>query len=160
MAQKQALLVMRARVLVDQGQFANAAALVPVSAVPTNFQYLLTFDQATGDNQLWSLNISQGRYTVGDSVDATGVMKNALPFASAGDPRVRGGEHEEGGRSTARLGCSARAVFAQRTDPVPLVSGIDARLIEAEAKLNANDFAGMMTILNALRTARARSSGT
>ncbi len=44
-AQKQALLVMRARVLVDQGQFANAAALVPVSAVPTNFQYLLTFDQ-------------------------------------------------------------------------------------------------------------------
>jgi hypothetical protein len=33
-----------------------------------------------------------------------------------------------------------------------LVSGIDARLIEAEAKLNANDIAGMMTILNALRT--------
>jgi hypothetical protein len=33
-----------------------------------------------------------------------------------------------------------------------LVSGIDARLIEAEAKLNANDFAGMLTILNALRT--------
>ncbi len=36
---------MRARMLVDLGQFANAAALVPVSAVPTNYQYLLTFDQ-------------------------------------------------------------------------------------------------------------------
>ena len=36
-----------------------------------------------------------------------------------------------------------------------MVSGIDARLIEAEAKLNANDIAGMMTILNALRTRAA-----
>ncbi len=48
-AQKQALLVMRARVLVDQGQFANAAALVPVTAVPTNFQYLL--DVRPGDGR-------------------------------------------------------------------------------------------------------------
>ena len=32
-------------------------------------------------------------------------------------------------------------------------SGIDARLIEAEAKLQAGDIAGMMTILNALRAA-------
>src|SRR5262249_34911099 len=40
-----------------------------------------------------------------------------------------------------------------RDDPVPVASGIDARLIEAEAKLQGNDIAGMMTILNALRTA-------
>ena len=32
-----------------------------------------------------------------------------------------------------------------------MVSGIDARLIEAEAALNASDFGGMTTILNALR---------
>jgi len=36
------------------------------------------------------------------------------------------------------------------------VSGIDARLIEGEAKLGSGDFAGMMTILNALRTAPPR----
>jgi len=150
-AQKQALLVMRARVLVDQGQFAQAAALVPATAVPTNFQYLLTFDQATGDNQLWSLNISAGRYTVGDSVDLTGVVKNALPFASSGDPRVAVANPKKVGfDGTTSL--FNQGVFAQRTDPVPLVSGIDARLMEAEAKLNANDIAGMMTILNALRT--------
>jgi hypothetical protein len=35
---------------------------------------------------------------------------------------------------------------------VTLVNGVDARLIEAEAKLQANDIAGMMSILNALRT--------
>ncbi len=150
-AQKQAVLVMRARVLVDQGQFANAAALVPVSAVPTNFQYLLTFDQSTGDNQIWSLNISAGRYTVGDSFDVTGVVKNALPFASAGDPRVAAVNTKKVGFD-GTTGLFSQGAFAQRTDPVPLVSGIDARLIEAEAKLNANDIAGMMTILNALRT--------
>jgi hypothetical protein len=150
-AQKQALLVMRARVLVDQGQFAQAAALVPVSAVQTNFQYLLTFDQSTGDNQIWSLNISAGRYTVGDSFDIAGVLKNALPFASSGDPRIAVANPKKVGfDGTTSL--FNQGVFAQRTDPVPLVSGIDARLIEAEAKLNAGDFAGMMTILNALRT--------
>ena len=150
-AQKQAVLVLRARVLVDQGQFAQAAALVPVSAVATNMQYLLTFDQATGDNQLWSLNISAGRYTVGDSVDATGVIKNALPFASSGDPRIGATNPKKVGfdGTTALIN---QGVSAQRSDPVPLASGIDARLIEAEAKLNANDIAGMMTILNALRT--------
>jgi len=40
-----------------------------------------------------------------------------------------------------------------RDDPIPMASGIDARLIEAEAMLNASDFAGMMSILNALRAA-------
>jgi hypothetical protein len=35
-----------------------------------------------------------------------------------------------------------------------MVSGIDARLIEAEARLNAPDIAGMLTILNQLRADR------
>ena len=33
------------------------------------------------------------------------------------------------------------------------LNGLDARLIEAEGKLKANDFAGMIAILNALRAA-------
>jgi len=37
-------------------------------------------------------------------------------------------------------------------DPMVLASGVDARLTEAEAKLNANDIPGMMAILNDLRT--------
>src|SRR5205085_12642110 len=36
-------------------------------------------------------------------------------------------------------------------DPLVIASGIDARLIEAEAKLVGGDIAGMMTILNTLR---------
>ncbi|MGH7618690.1 MAG: hypothetical protein ACREPM_15830, partial [Gemmatimonadaceae bacterium] len=50
-------------------------------------------------------------------------------------------------------------VWANRNDPVPLVSGIDARLIEAEGKLQTGDYAGMMTILNALRTSAQTIGG-
>jgi hypothetical protein len=40
-----------------------------------------------------------------------------------------------------------------REDPVSLVNGLDARLIEAEALLQLNDFVGMTGILNTLRLA-------
>lgn len=35
---------------------------------------------------------------------------------------------------------------------MPIAAGLDTRLIEAEAKLQAGDYAGMMITLNALRT--------
>jgi len=149
---RQASLVLRARISVDQGQIAAAAALVPASAVPTTFQYLLTFDQTSGDNQIWSLNISQGRYTVSDSSDVGGTIKNALPFASANDPRVPVIKSTSTKPFDGTTPLFLQQIWASRNDPVPLVSGIDARLIEAEARLQAGDFAGMMTILNALRT--------
>jgi len=148
-AVKQAALVARARVYIDQAKFAEAAALVPASAVPTSYQYLLSFAQTSGDNQIWSFNTNQGRYTVADSFDASGVIKNALPFISAKDPRVPVTDAKKKGFD----GQTNLFNFTiARSDPSPLVSGIDARLIEAEAKLKANDIAGMMTILNALRT--------
>jgi hypothetical protein len=101
---------------------------------------------------------------VGDSFDTSGLIKNALPFASANDPRVlvdgtTGGSSPLGksfdtATNFVRLKLpSSGAQMYGRTEPTPIVSGIDARLIEAEAKLNANDIPGMMAILNALRGA-------
>jgi hypothetical protein len=147
-----AALIGKARVLVDQGSYAAAAALVPVSAVPTNFQYLLTFDQTSGDNQFWSLNVNIPRYVVSDSADVAGVIGNALPFASSKDPRVPAIAPAKATGFDGVTPLVTQQIWKNRNDPVPLVSGIDARLIEAEAALNANDFAGMMTMLNALRT--------
>jgi hypothetical protein len=46
----------------------------------------------------------------------------------------------------------AQQIWLNRNDPVPVATGLDARLIEAEAKLKANDIPGMMATLNALRT--------
>ena len=84
--------VAKARAQVDLGNFAAAAALV--ADVPTNYQYLLTFSQTTRDNQEWVGNgsASVARFVVGDSFDLIGgqknIINNAIPFASAGDPRV------------------------------------------------------------------------
>ena len=147
--------VAKGRVLVEQGKFTEAAAAV--ANVPTSFQLLATFSLTSGSNQIWSLNTSAKRWTVGDSFDVSGIIKNSLPFASAKDPRIPVTGTTLGTSPAGRgFDNSTNFVFTTlwaRTDPTPILSGIDARLIEAEAKLNANDFAGMMTILNALRTA-------
>jgi hypothetical protein len=87
----------------------------------------------------------------------TGVIKNSLPFASAKDPRVPVTGTTLGTSPAGRgFDGSTNLVYTTlwaRTDPTPILSGIDARMIEAEAKLKAGDVAGMMAILNALRAA-------
>jgi hypothetical protein len=146
--------VLKGRILIEQGKFPEAAAAV--ASVPTNFQLLATFSLTSGSNQIWSLNTSAKRWTVGDSFDVTGIIKNSLPFASSKDPRIPVTGTTLGTSPAGRgFDNATNFIFTTlwaRTDPTPIWSGIDARLMEAEAKLNASDFAGMMTILNALRT--------
>jgi len=150
---KNAAAVAKGRVLVDQGKFAEAAAAV--AGVPTSYTYNVTFSQATNDNNIWGLAgqvATRARFVVGDSVDAQGTLKNALPFASAKDPRIPVGVAPNGGKSIDGITPLVfQQIWLNRSDPIPVATGIDARLIEAEAKLNANDIAGMMAILNALR---------
>ncbi|MGH7620592.1 MAG: hypothetical protein ACREPM_25540, partial [Gemmatimonadaceae bacterium] len=50
-------------------------------------------------------------------------------------------------------------IWKNRDDAVALASGIDARMIEAEAKLNGGDIPGMMAILNAARATPPRLGG-
>ncbi len=160
-AVRNASLVTKARLLVDMGQQAQAAALVPVATVPTAFQYTQSFSVATTDNGNWSFNNSQGRYTVSDSAQVVNgqqsVIKNALPFVSANDPRVPTKAGTAFSPAIKPFDTSTpmfvQQIWSGRSDPIPVVSGLDARLIEAEGKLKANDIAGMMTILNALRAA-------
>jgi starch-binding outer membrane protein, SusD/RagB family len=149
----QAASIAKARALMNLGQSAAAAPFVTVANVPTSFAYMLTFDQTTGDNNLWSLNNSAGRYTVSDSVDnITGQIPNALPFVSAKDPRVPTASPTTPKPFDGVTPLKTQQLWPNRSDPVPLVSGIDARLFEAEAHMNTGDFAGMVAILNALRT--------
>ena len=165
---RQASLILKARILVDKGQFAAAAALVPSSAVPTTYQYVFTTSPAstavTEDNGHWQVQFSTARLTVGDSFDILNgkpnLIKNALPFVSANDPRV---PIKKGAATAAEDGATPMyysLLWQNRDDPIPMVSGIDARLIEAEAALNASDFAGMMTILNTLRSASQKIANT
>ena len=158
---RRALLVTKARALVGLDRQAEAAALLGTSAVPSSFVYEVTYAVSSGDNVLWSQPRSSFRYTVGDSVEGNGrnlLVRNATPFFSAEDPRVpvtylttNGGRDTtkaQDGRTFVRV----TSLWARST-PVPVVNALDARLIEAEALLKAQDIPGMMTILNALRAA-------
>jgi starch-binding outer membrane protein, SusD/RagB family len=144
----------KARTLLNLGRFADAGTAV--SGVPTNFRFDATFSLTAGNNQIWALNTSAKRWTVGDSFDITGVIRNSLPFASANDGRLPVTGATLGANTGVGKGFDGQTNFVfqrnyGRTDPTPIISGVDARLIEAEARLQANDIPGMMTILNALR---------
>lgn len=141
-------LVSKARAQVDLADFTGAAQTV--ASVPTSFQYNFTYSQTTFDNEWWVMGPSVKRYTAGDSVDVAGRIFNAIPFTQLADPRVSVTDT----KSTSEDNTSN---FFQinnwgRDDPIPVASGIDARLIEAEALLRNNDITGMMAILNTLRT--------
>jgi len=157
--------VLKARVLIDKDKANAGAAAALVATVPTGYVYDMTFSSASDANGMWSLNNSTARISVADSFDIVGgavnVIKNALPFASANDPRVPVCNGDV---------CSPKVVaedqvtrpfyvgllYKGQFDPLVLASGIDARLYEAEAKLQAGDVPGMLTILNALRQAFPR----
>lgn len=160
-AVRNAIQIARGRTFVNLGGAANfASAAAAVANVPTTYQYLQTFSLTTADNAVWSLNNNAKRWVVGDSFDTGGIISNAIPFASANDPRV-----PKTGTTINSLLLRAfdtntwlvsQGIYG-RTDPVPLATGIDARLIEAEARLQVQDITGMMTILNTLRTTSQRN---
>ena len=148
-AVRNAVIVEKARAQVDLGQF--AAAATAVASIPTSFEYNLNFSNTTSDNQWWVLGPSIERYALGDSIDTSGPVLNAIPFASLNDPRVPV-------NNTGKAGEDNQTIFvwtdrlAGRDDPLAIASGIDARLMEAEARLQTGDYTGMMAILNKLRT--------
>jgi starch-binding outer membrane protein, SusD/RagB family len=148
-----AIRIAKARALVQLARFSDAATLV--GPIPTDWVWYHQYATTSGDNGLWNYNNSVKRFTVGDSFDTGGLIKNAIPFASAKDPRVP----VQGSTLNSSLGLGfdnttnfvTQQIWPNRSDPLPFVAGWDARLIEAEAKLRTDDYAGMMTIMNAVR---------
>jgi hypothetical protein len=145
-----------ARAQVDLGNYSAASALV--ADVPTSYQYLMTFSLTTTSPELYLLDGTQpSRFVVGDSFaiinGAPSLIKNALPFASANDPRVpvTGSTNNAKKAFDGSTPWVGQLLFGQ-VDAFPVLTGVDARLIEAEAKLNSGDYAGMFAALNALRT--------
>ena len=157
---RRALLVAKARALLGANKPAEAAALVPTTAVPTNFTYDATYTPASGDITLWAQPASARRYTVCDSLEFRGrnlLVKNVVPFFSAKDPRVPVSYtiSSKGDTTISQDGLtpSRTTTIWSRSTTTSIANGLDARLIEAEGKLRAGDIAGTMTILNALRAA-------
>jgi hypothetical protein len=134
----------KARALLNIGRYADAAAAV--AAVPTGFVYQVEHS-SNSNNQYNSVFALQDnfRVSVANREGGTG-----LPFRDAMDPRVPW-------VFAARNGFDAvTPLYLQRLYPsyeadIPLASGIEARLIAAEAALNKGQSAAYLPILNALR---------
>ena len=150
----------KARALLGMGLSNAQAAAALVADIPTTYRYDVTASLTGGNNTLWAQGASALRYAVSDSVQGRSrniVVKNAIPFLSSGDPRVPAHYRiaankkdtlvsQDGGT----LAISVDSLWGQTT-AVAVVHGLDARLIEAEAALQAGDAAKMLGILNALR---------
>jgi hypothetical protein len=117
-----------------------------------------------GDNILWSQPASQMRYTCrrqrrGKRAQPARAQRHPVPLG-ARPTRAVGLHGERAWRDTSRaqdgLTYIRRTALWQRTTPVAVVNGLDARLVEAEARLRAGDGAGMLAILNALRATPPR----
>jgi hypothetical protein len=152
---RNALRVLRGRILLNLDRPADAGTAV--NGVPTNFSYQMFHAQTATSNQMWNLNNLAWRYSVGSSEGT-----NGMNFATAADPRL---PVCEGGDATCRANGVTRTqrddltrpllvqlVWPLRESPVGITSGTEARLIEAEAALRAQNAAGALTILNTLRT--------
>lgn len=151
---RSALQVVKGRILLDLNRPADAATAV--AGVLTSAQYLVYHSLTTNNNQYWALGNSAGRYSVSTAEGANGVN-----FATAADPRV---PVCQGNDATCRTIGVTKASRDDLTTPfyvqrlwttaetsVPLVTGQEARLIEAEAQLRAGNSTASLATLNALR---------
>jgi starch-binding outer membrane protein, SusD/RagB family len=141
---RQLATIVKGRALLNRGQFAAAAAAV--AQVATTFHYDVTYSSSAGQNEIWNLNTSIKRYTVADTEAHVG-----LPFVSANDPRVPratgGGVFD----SAFPIVSNREGIWGQYSN-VPIATGIEARLIEAEAALQAGAVTTWLNDVNVLRT--------
>jgi hypothetical protein len=134
-----------ARALVDAGNYAAAAAAV--ASVPTTFE----FDQgySSGNlrtsNGVFEYNTQEGRYSVADLEGGVG-----LPYRSANDPRVLWSDSGVFGfDATDSLYLELK--YPSYNAPIAIATGIEARLIQAEAALKAGDMATFLSNISAAR---------
>lgn len=146
----------KGRALLDSGDFARAAAAV--AAVPANFSYS-TFHSLSSDRQKNGVYVfnnqspnGTGRFSVAD-----GEGTNGLNFRSAGDPRVVAPQNGLGFDKASPLYVLTK--YTSATSAVRVADGNEARLIAAEAQLQAGDGPGMVASLNTLRADAANNGG-
>lgn len=136
--------VLRGRALLNQAKFAEAATAV--AAVPTNYKYEFFHSTTTArqNNNVWLQNAND-IYSVSNN---EGI--NGLNFASAADPRIP----TRATGNSRNDGVTPMVLYTKYTgasDPVPVVFGEEARLIEAEAFLRAGNSQNFVAKLNEAR---------
>lgn len=137
----------RARTLLGLGRFAEAAAAV--APVPTAYVWHAEFGNGPAHQLRFTWFATSSRRSVADREGGTG-----LDYVAANDPRV----------GTTLLGLAydgvteirAMAKYPTTTAPIVVASGLEARLIEAEAALAAGgDWLGILNQLRATQVSPA-----
>jgi len=151
---RNALKVVRGRILLNLNRPADAAA--SVTGVLTNFKYDMFHALTATSNQVWSLNNLSWRYSVGNSEGTNGIN-----FATAADPRLpvcvgndavcRANGVTRDRRDDLGQPLHVQLVWPLRESSFAITSGMEARMIEAEAQLRAQNTAGALATLNAAR---------
>jgi hypothetical protein len=135
------------------------AAAAAVEEVPTDFVYqnLHALNESNANFTFYQQgrSISQGNGSVSDLEGGRG-----LPYRSANDPRVQVDLMPPDEFDVAAVGYQFRKIAgdAPGRNPVTIASGIEARLIRAEAELAAGSSA-WLTTLNALRASEGGVAG-
>ena len=140
----------KGRALLNLGRFAEAATAV--AAVPGNARYVIFHSENSGrqNNGIFAFAQLGRRFAI---PDREGV--NGQPFASLSDPRApafRASATAIGFDGSTRLIVTSK--YNARTASTPLAEGSEARLIEAEAALQAGN---LVLYLDKLNEARAAS---
>jgi len=150
--QRYAARIGKARALVNLRRYADAATVTRAGgdgagsiAVPTSFIYNMEYSATTLVNTIFDWMVNTANFGPSESEGG-----NGLNWRSAGDPRVVIS-------TTSRLGQDGSTQvftiqgYPNGAAPTILASGVEARLIEAEADLAANNAAGWLASLNAAR---------
>jgi len=138
----------RGRALVDLNRYTDAATAV--ATVPTNFVYNVTYSLTSIVNAVYDWMFATLNYAPADREGG-----NGLPFVTARDPRVPV-VRDAAGNATRRNGQDGlphyvQSVFSRGDQSIPLATGIEARMIEAEAALKAGNSGTYLTKLNDAR---------
>ena len=175
-AQLNAARVLKGRVLLNLGRFQEAAAAV--AQVPTAFNYqIITSENTTREqNAVWVFNAIVERWSVPDREGGNGlpyrthrVFSPTSADSAKQDPRVPWrilSSVNSAGNRVFNVGFDGTTLqfdnlkYPNRSAPVPITNGIEARLIEAEAALRNNNTAAFLTNLNLARAQAAASVPT
>ncbi len=144
--------ILKARALLALGRYADARVVVQSVETSDQFPVRISFQGygGTGAHQYAEL------FTLTATIaDAEGI--NGLPYLSSRDPRTSGDSVRiaASGVMPSRIVWFPRKYIAPDSTWFVFTSGVEARLIDAEASLQQGDWHAWLTALNTLRTTGA-----
>ncbi|HEY0810903.1 MAG TPA: RagB/SusD family nutrient uptake outer membrane protein [Longimicrobiales bacterium] len=139
----------KARALLGLGRQADAAQVV--ANVPTDFEFSIEYAAGSFETPNPVFNLINEEHRISASIQE-GTVNRGLPFgAQPRDPRIAIANQSVASNS-GEVPNWMQLKYTSQDDEIPLATGVEARLIQAEAQLANGTSASYLATLNALRT--------